>query len=420
MKRGFLLFNRSASTPCKNAQPLTQPSAHETSETLSVDKKSFTATSRSRNPLTTLISATGQLDVVLPTRDCQITQTDINHPVPVALGRPLVLWSANPIIYRTDFDLRSVERQWNFLYGPGDSRDMVFIGTFPEKALEIGSLPAWSRPPPLTSHVGFNVKPTQDKGVGVFAAKEFRNGDVVLSERPILIEGKELVPEGSTVGRIDWMLHNAVEHLADGPKAAYQSLSILKGAGQHYGILAANRQVISYPCFDSSPFDGCSAVFETFSRINHSCTPNAAFRFHPDTLQGTVYAIKSIRSGEEISISYINPHAGREIRRESLRRHWDFDCRCECCELRGQDRDVSDNRRSQLGELDRILPGATVKNLEYLCRERQMDIAWSLAEEEGLGGTQLTLVTLAVKTWKRLLNAQEAGIWSERGRWMTL
>ncbi|KAI9453979.1 hypothetical protein BJY52DRAFT_1225340 [Lactarius psammicola] len=42
-----------------------------------------------------------------------------------------------------------------------------------------------------------------------------------------------------------------------------------------------------------------SAVFETFSRIDHSCCPNAMFRWDKDTFSGEIRAMRSIGSDED-------------------------------------------------------------------------------------------------------------------------
>lgn len=74
-------------------------------------------------------------------------------------------------------------------------------------------------------------------------------------------------------------------------------------------------------------------LFLTFSRMNHSCDPNASWdtdwRGHPGVM--SVWAKNDIQEDEEITISYIPvSHRPVEQRRRMLR-GWGFDCQCAKC-----------------------------------------------------------------------------------------
>ena len=69
------------------------------------------------------------------------------------------------------------------------------------------------------------------------------------------------------------------------------------------------------------------------SRFNHSCQPNA------DLLnvngQGQVRAIRNIKAGKEINLSYLGKFSGfrnRKYRRQNLLKRWSFFCSCDLCE----------------------------------------------------------------------------------------
>lgn len=74
-------------------------------------------------------------------------------------------------------------------------------------------------------------------------------------------------------------------------------------------------------------------LFLTFSRMNHSCEPNATWDTDRSGRSGimSVWADRDIREDEEITISYIRV-AGRsvEMRRQILR-GWGFECQCAKC-----------------------------------------------------------------------------------------
>lgn len=72
-------------------------------------------------------------------------------------------------------------------------------------------------------------------------------------------------------------------------------------------------------------------LFLMFSRINHSCDPNAAWDTGRAPGVMEVRAKRHIRPGEEITISYINQlEKPTDERRQRLRR-WGFVCQCSKC-----------------------------------------------------------------------------------------
>lgn len=80
--------------------------------------------------------------------------------------------------------------------------------------------------------------------------------------------------------------------------------------------------------------DTASAVYPIFSKINHSCTPNAFVLYTSENKQQTLYAGCDIRAGQQILVSYLG---GDEDfltswqRMEQTRRYWNFSCTCGRC-----------------------------------------------------------------------------------------
>ena len=73
-------------------------------------------------------------------------------------------------------------------------------------------------------------------------------------------------------------------------------------------------------------------LFELISRMNHSCDPNVGKRF--DGTQAEIYALGTIRKGEELTLNYMpsEAHKPLDIRREMLRVKYNFMCNCARCE----------------------------------------------------------------------------------------
>ena len=81
------------------------------------------------------------------------------------------------------------------------------------------------------------------------------------------------------------------------------------------------------------------AVYRTLSRFNHSCAPNCTWSFVHESeskpgggaVSVNVRAIKPVKEGDELTISYVDPTVGRAERREQLWAKYRFECACPLC-----------------------------------------------------------------------------------------
>lgn len=96
-----------------------------------------------------------------------------------------------------------------------------------------------------------------------------------------------------------------------------------------------------------------SAVFELYSRINHSCTPNVHASYNHSLDRHTLHAIYDISEGEEILTSYIECAKPLDKRTEALEEKG-IDCYCSVC-TRGAVAFRSNKRRKKLYDLTRGL-----------------------------------------------------------------
>ena len=217
-------------------------------------------------------------------------------------------------------------------------------------------------------------------GRGVFAKKSFLRGDVVLTEEPFfvspplgwktdkntyrriadwmvdrglkghawtaaLLEGKLIhLSEMSTKEEISlgWFLVN--ETFTSMDKEEVQRVSI-KLAGftarsddpylDRLTRLASRFQHNSLPLSMNMGFANAYGMFETGSRIQHSCRPN--LRYSPGATQGSLvfHAVGHIAAGEELTINYCGgdvPDAvSRSCVRAFLEERMGFECKCCAC-----------------------------------------------------------------------------------------
>jgi len=84
-------------------------------------------------------------------------------------------------------------------------------------------------------------------------------------------------------------------------------------------------------------YDVGEVLFDNICRINHSCEPNAAFDLswsaEHATVVNCVSALKPIREGDEVCISYLPMRLALPVeeRCKQLQKHWGFQCDCARC-----------------------------------------------------------------------------------------
>ncbi|KAI0117005.1 hypothetical protein F4814DRAFT_414855 [Daldinia grandis] len=75
-----------------------------------------------------------------------------------------------------------------------------------------------------------------------------------------------------------------------------------------------------------------SGIFSLYTRINHSCVPNAYNSWNPTLERLTIHAIHDIKAGEQIFVDYIgNTCRTRKQRGVSLHIAWGITCNCAAC-----------------------------------------------------------------------------------------
>ena len=160
------------------------------------------------------------------------------------------------------------------------------------------------------------VKNVRGKGKGCVAARAVPRGELVARERALLVMPRTcLSPQQFVNGATNKMMPNQ--------RAAFFALHNCGSADPNdaLSIISTNSFLIPGVPGHNVLY---SAVFETFSRLNHrcrasfsfrrcpgtnkrgaaSCCPNAMFRWDRDTFSGEIRALRPISAGEEVTISY--------------------------------------------------------------------------------------------------------------------
>lgn len=210
----------------------------------------------------------------------------------------------------------------------------------------------------------FELRKTADRGYGLFATTAIPIGTRIICEAPLI-----RIPERSL-----HLASPAYETLSNAQKATFDKLHFFQP--QHLDLEQVSHfNLIDYSdnrtedddfvdelvakhirvmgIFSANSFaagDGL-AVFETTSRINHSCVPNVHHSYNPSLQKQTVHAERDISPGEELCTTYFggpDTYYLRSQRIEILRSDYGFTCACPAC---ADSTGISDSRRQLMGSL---------------------------------------------------------------------
>ncbi|XXG98938.1 hypothetical protein Hte_005271 [Hypoxylon texense] len=261
----------------------------------------------------------------------------------------------------------------------------------------------------------FELRAAPGKGLGMFATRDIQRGEMLIHETALISLTKEQ-------DKNSWwaFLYEEFEKLSPEDQATYLELSYLPNDYSEYvtdisdylsdlrgieeenleakvelvikimAIYAVNNAELSNDCKYSS------GVFATYTRINHSCIPNAAWTWQPESQALEVCASQDIAADEEITISYIITISSYRSRAVQLA-DYGFECRCRACD--GPDKEVSDQRRQRLcriNEMFEVLDHMDPDRDPNLLEGKEMDavkLAYEfvdLLKAEGLVGSELT------------------------------
>ncbi|RHY37222.1 hypothetical protein DYB38_011304 [Aphanomyces astaci] len=108
--------------------------------------------------------------------------------------------------------------------------------------------------------------------------------------------------------------------------------------------------------FSSSalPDLGGLALFPRFSMLNHSCDPSGALAYLGDSPQISVFALKALAPGDEVTIAYIDTNMSFESRQAELQARYGFTCTCSRCALDNMHRTNKKNAKISKPKRQRV------------------------------------------------------------------
>ena len=213
----------------------------------------------------------------------------------------------------------------------------------------------------LGVNLAFEIRPSLNKGLGVFAIRPIPRASIIMRDRIVLrYDRREELQQ----------IYHRVERLPRPILEEVLKLVAVRDVGRsmavgHYLLSKGVRQdviprimhlvdILKTNTF-ATHVEGSqlpAALCLTASRINHSCVPNTD-HFHGDKSNWMSFvANRDITEGEEITISYIEHLEQRTERRRKLLRNWAIDCQCPGCDLNHPDTHAHEYRLKRIALLD--------------------------------------------------------------------
>lgn len=185
----------------------------------------------------------------------------------------------------------------------------------------------------------FEIKDIAGKGKGLVARFNISQGTRILCEKPILT-ARPMPPD-----ELEQVLARKLKALSKLEQRQFFSLhNNFPGKYPFGGIVKTN----ALPCGSGSHVGG---VYPTACFINHSCLPNSHNNWNDDAEHETIHAIRLIKIGEEITISY-DRGGPYTVRQAFLKGSFGFHCNCSGCSLPPSELKASDARRLLIQRLD--------------------------------------------------------------------
>ncbi|KAJ7627141.1 hypothetical protein FB45DRAFT_795337 [Roridomyces roridus] len=236
--------------------------------------------------------------------------------------------------------LPSFDSTIQFIKLPATTRPDTVLIAEPIIAEIISSQPDFPLPMEDPGEPTYEIRQTKDMGLGMFAVRALKPGELVLSERPALIFPTETASSSAIVAKqeIEAAFEVALDEMPTENRVAYRKLA--KGVDvPHAGDLLRIATANNFHLPEKLPggpterwkLGDYRAVYLDISRINHSCLPNTIAEFDFASFSFVVHVARKISPGEEITIAYIGLLAAPKAERNRQLSFCMPACKCVAC-----------------------------------------------------------------------------------------
>lgn len=202
----------------------------------------------------------------------------------------------------------------------------------------------------------YAVQDIPGKGRGLVAIRDIEKGTRIICEKPIITisHGIASIQQlgTSVLDQVISLNRNDREELFSMANV-YTGTNLIELL---YGIIRTNA-------LPMGPNLNTGGIFLQACRINHACDSNAVNHWNENLDQLTIHAIRDIRKGEEITISYLSALQNRQTRQEDLLQNFRFTCACQlCCSPLGESK-ATDAALDRIHAIDKIIEKRGIKGL---------------------------------------------------------
>ncbi|KAI0489818.1 SET domain-containing protein [Xylaria cf. heliscus] len=249
------------------------------------------------------------------------------------------------------------------------------------------------------------------KGKGLVATRTIRRGERIMAARPALLVHRNVFRE-LQLEDVYYLMDMAIDNLPKPRQESYLSQAGTMGGHRVTDILFTNSFQIALGDDDDGLHYG---NFPEVSILNHDCRPNLAF-FIGQNLTHYTHAVRDIRSGEELTISYLDALQVRSVRQERTRNSLGFSCSCPHCSLSKKESDASDSRLLTISRIESELSDFNSKASspsmieEYVTLYKQERLEFKIAGAYTLAALNYNLFGKADMAKKYARLSVEAGL----------
>ncbi|KAG5643172.1 hypothetical protein DXG03_001376 [Asterophora parasitica] len=223
---------------------------------------------------------------------------------------------------------------------------------FPGAKEGIDALPGFPAPLPTISPLDLPYYTGRNPRIvagnrGVYAKVDFEPGDNILFDRPLLLFPAAM-PDTRVQNQAEEFLKTMVGHLDPMTREMFYTLHNCKSNDPKSVRGIVDTNALGIGGLPGSYTGAYAVVGGIVSRLNHSCLPNAEYKWDLLSLALYVRAVRPIKKDEQICISYCDLLQPRAQRRKELQLKYSFKCDCPSCSLPDDKSAQSDARRKDL------------------------------------------------------------------------
>ncbi|KAF7296000.1 Aldehyde dehydrogenase [Mycena kentingensis (nom. inval.)] len=219
------------------------------------------------------------------------------------------------------------------------------------KDLLLDTTPDFPKPVPAQPDVpAFRVAPSPGKGAGLFSTRALKQGELILAERPLVVTPEpaawlftpamQAEYDEDFRGQVEVVLGRVEDHNRETFMALCDS-SAQPALGSIVGRIRTNS--IEVGGLIPNERGTYRATCALISRLNHSCSPNTQPKFDKQSFSFSLYAVRDIPIGEELTLQYTDALASKADRAKALS-SYGFQCNCSACTD-----PTADQRRATIG-----------------------------------------------------------------------